>query len=106
MKNNLTDIQLRVVCDIVDAGKEAVLEEHKDGRLLWRFRHISSYDSIWVNSWYATTIRALIRKRVLVPEISNKEFSVQCALGLLNTRRYRLANRQKWEDILKERAVF
>lgn len=36
------------------------------------------------------TVKTLIRKNVIVPTISNKEFKIQYALGVIDYREYRL----------------
>lgn len=40
---------------------------------------------------YPQTIKALIRKGVLIPEVDDKEFEVQFALGVVDWRVYNLA---------------
>ena len=39
------------------------------------------------------TIKSLIRKKVLVPTMSNKEFAVQFALGTIDYRDYKLTGK-------------
>lgn len=40
---------------------------------------------------FRKTIKCLIRKKILIPDLSNKEFDVQVALGTITHRTYRLA---------------
>ena len=45
--------------------------------------------------WSLRTVKCLIRKKVLVCEIGNKEFKVQVALGLIDYKIYQLAEEYK-----------
>lgn len=50
-------------------------------------------ESIWNKGQDA--IECLIRKKILVPDLSNKEFAIQVALGTMTYRIYRLTKEYK-----------
>lgn len=61
-------------------------------------------DDEWeIHFYHKATTEALIRKGILIPEIPDKEFAVQQAIGSMKHRLYHLANRKKkWEEITRD----
>ena len=94
----LTEAQLRMVRFIINTGDIADHLAHK----CWTFCCPTSNGLMWIPNNYNDAIRALISMRILVPEITDKEFKVQHALGTLNIRRYHLKDKQKWYGKLKD----
>lgn len=101
----LTDAQLGIVRYLINAPRNTIVED---------YRHTGSEIPLYAHFYCAAkyfvgrvppeqnvSIIALIRKGVLVSNLSNKEFAVQYALGLQIARQYHLTNRQRWEDKLK-----
>lgn len=101
-KNNLTDAQQDIVKLIQDLKGGFIYVDYS--RRLHKWRYFLMRDDgkpiDFVNKCRPPsilrikrpqTIRALIRKGVLIPEMDDKEFEVQLALGSIDWRVYNLA---------------
>ena len=100
----LTDAQESLLEDIErytgSKSEGVILFTNDTPRKVWRYfiAHRYSSTDIRPHTIYAASMKAvkeLIRKGVLVPEISNKEWEVQVALGTMpNGRVYKLPHKK------------